>query len=61
MIELGQVFTNDYIAKFMVSLFSVGKDARILEPCFGRGAFLKALKQYDYTNVVGCEIDRGLF
>ena len=61
MVELGQIFTNDYIAKFMVSLFSIRRDARILEPCFGQGAFLRALKLYNYTNVVGCEIDTGLF
>ncbi len=59
--ELGQVFTNEYIAKFMVSLLDINKQSRILEPCFGSGAFLTALKQADYSNVIGYEIDGELF
>lgn len=43
--ELGQIFTNKYIANFMVSLFDLKKGAKILDPCFGTGVFLGALKK----------------
>lgn len=59
--DLGQVFTGEAVAEYMASLFSCGKDSRILEPCFGGGAFLKACKKSGYVNVDGCEIDADLF
>ena len=40
--DLGQVFTNKTVAEYMVSMFELGKDALILDPCFGAGAFLTA-------------------
>lgn len=60
--DLGQVFTDRIVANYMVSLFShhVSK-GRVLEPCFGGGAFLKACKEAGYKNVYGCEIDEGLY
>lgn len=60
--DLGQVFTNRIVANYMVSLFShrVSK-GRILEPCFGGGAFLRACKEAGYKHVYGCEIDERLY
>lgn len=55
--KLGQVFTKTSVAKFMVDLFDLPKDARILDPCFGDGVFIKALLQESFLNVVGYEID----
>lgn len=59
--DLGQVFTNRIVADYMVSLFSLNKTARIIDPCFGDGSFLSALKKNNYRNILGCEIDRNLF
>lgn len=59
--DLGQVFTNRIVADYMVSLFSLDKSARIIDPCFGNGSFLSALKKKNYKNVSGCEIDKTLF
>ena len=59
--DLGQVFTRKIIADYMVSLFSIDKSARILEPCFGLGVFLEACQKYGYTSLDGCEIDERLF
>lgn len=56
--DLGQVFTSTIIADYMVSLFSIKKDACILDPCFGGGAFLRALYKEAYINVTGIEIDK---
>lgn len=59
--DLGQVFTNRVVANYMVSLlFEVSND-RILDPCFGGGAFLEACKEAGYKNVYGCEIDEKLY
>ena len=55
--ELGQVFTSKVIAEYMVSLFSLDRGSKILDPCFGGGAFIEALLSAGYSNVVGCEID----
>ncbi len=59
--DLGQVFTGEIVAKYMAAQFSCKKDARILDPCFGGGAFLKACQDQGYINVDGCEIDEALF
>lgn len=59
--DLGQVFTVGKVADYMVKLLTVPKTASIIDPCFGGGAFLNALKKAEYTNVVGCEIDASLF
>ena len=59
---LGQYFTSKTIADFMVSLISPGRiGSRILDPGVGRGVFLEALKQRDYTNVNAFEIDEELY
>lgn len=59
--ELGQVFTNQLIADYMVSLFNVPKEATILEPCFGGGAFIDALQRASFSNIFGCELDDEWF
>lgn len=61
MMELGQIFTNKYIADYMVSLFDLKKEAKILDPCFGAGAFLRALKNAEFYNITGYEIDSTIF
>lgn len=59
--DLGQIFTTGNVASYMVNLFTIPKDARIIEPCFGEGAFLRALTDSGYSEVDGYEIDRKLF
>lgn len=59
--DLGQVFTTQEIAFFMVSQFNLNRNARILEPCFGTGAFLSACRDKGYTSIEGCEIDKELY
>ena len=61
MADLGQVFTRQVVALYMTSLFDLSKSATILDPCFGDGAFLRALQAHGFTNVFGCEIDKLLF
>lgn len=41
----------------MASLFSLPRGARVLDPCFGRGAFLAALAKVGKYEVEGAEID----
>ncbi len=59
--DLGQVFTKEIVADYMVSLFSLKEDAVFLDPCFGGGAFLSALDRMGKTKVTGYEIDDLLF
>lgn len=59
--DLGQVFTNENVAEYMVSLFNLNNTATILEPCFGAGAFLKACMNQGYNNVTGYELDETLY
>lgn len=58
--DLGQVFTNAIVANHMVSLFSLPKEASILDPCYGTGSFLEALRNNGFKNVTACEIDSDL-
>jgi adenine-specific DNA-methyltransferase len=59
--DLGQIFTEDTIARYMASLLDLEKKSSILDPCFGDGAFIEALLSYGFTNITGVEIDRSLF
>ncbi len=61
MAELGQIFTKGNVARYMVSLFDLPKQAAIMDPCFGAGSFLDALMEYEYSNVTACEMDTVLF
>lgn len=59
--ELGQYFTPENVADFMVGLIQgVARDAPVLEPACGEGVFLRALDRRGYRNLVGYEVDRGL-
>jgi hypothetical protein len=59
--DLGQVFTNRNIARFMASLFTLDANATMLDPCFGTGVFLEALDSLGFKNVTGYEIDSTLY
>lgn len=61
MADLGQVFTKGNVANYMVSLFDLPKQAKIIDPCYGVGSFLKALASSEYSNVTACEMDKVLF
>lgn len=61
MADLGQVFTKGNVARYMVSLFDLPKQAAIMDPCYGAGSFLDALLEYEYNNVTACEMDTTLF
>ena len=61
MIDLGQVFTKQDVAKYMVSLFTVDTNSVILDPCFGSGVFIQNLIEAGFINIDGYEIDPKLF
>jgi len=58
---LGQYFTKKEIVESVVDLLlkykKYSKDSRILEPSFGSGNFIDALKNRGFENIKGCEID----
>lgn len=58
--KFGQYFTIDTIARFMVSIISHKKDAKVVEPSCGEGVFLDELNSAGYVDVVGYEIDKTL-
>ncbi|MBY9017769.1 MAG: Eco57I restriction-modification methylase domain-containing protein [Candidatus Lokiarchaeota archaeon] len=68
--QLGQIFTPDYMAEFMVknvkSLYLVKQDikileeVKILEPSAGKGVFLKHLISEGFINITAYEIDQKL-
>ena len=55
--NLGQVYTKQAVADFMVKLFTITGNARVLDPCFGRGVFVKSLLANTEFVVDGVEID----
>lgn len=55
--NLGQVYTKQIVADFMVNLFTIGKNARVLDPCVGRGVFIDSLIDKGFTNLHAVEID----
>lgn len=61
MIDLGQIFTREDVAKYMISLFNIGINSKVLDPCFGSGNFIKQLLSLGFNNIDGYEIDRTLF
>lgn len=61
MMDLGQIFTNMTVARFMVSLFSIKETSCILDPCFGKGAFVDACVEKGFANITGYELDRNLY
>ncbi|MFW9781694.1 MAG: Eco57I restriction-modification methylase domain-containing protein [Candidatus Heimdallarchaeota archaeon] len=65
--SIGQIFTPEYIAEFMVKNvrkflpYSIKKDhMKVLEPCAGKGVFLKFLLQNRFKKITAYEIDRQL-
>lgn len=58
---LGQYFTKIEIVRDLVKLMLSHKhyknNINILEPSFGTGNFIKALKEKTFSNIDGCEID----
>ena len=59
--NLGQVYTKDIVADFMVGLLDLPKDAAIVDPCFGQGVFIRSLQKANYSNLTGIEIDPDTF
>jgi len=61
---LGQYFTKTEIVRDLVNLvlkYKKYKDnIKILEPSFGTGNFITALKEKGFLNIDGCEIDEEL-
>ncbi len=58
--QLGQYFTPDFVADFMVGLATAPKTGHILEPSSGHGVFLESLQRAGYKQAVGYEIDNTL-
>jgi len=72
--SIGQIFTPEYIAEFMVkNIVKLIKDQnlfknkqqslsnlRILEPSAGKGVFLKFLIEYKFSNITAYEMDINL-
>ena len=57
--NLGQYFTPNFLAEFMVRLITYKEPKRILEPAAGTGVFLQALEK-KYSNIIAIEIDQKL-
>lgn len=55
--NLGQVYTKEIVADFMVGLLDLPKSALIVDPCFGQGVFIRSLQKANYFNLTGIEID----
>jgi adenine-specific DNA-methyltransferase len=60
-VKLGFVETPLEIARLLVELASVGRDAFVLDTGCGRGVFLQALRERGYKNIYGIELDEELF
>jgi len=58
--KIGFVETPIEIASLMTKLSNVKKDSLILDTGSGKGIFLQALKNQNFTNVIGIEIDKEL-
>lgn len=59
--NLGQVYTKKTVADFMVRLFTIEGKARVLDPCFGRGVFVKSLLDNTEFIIDGVEIDKSSY
>lgn len=62
-LSLGQVFTPNILAKFMMNLLKkeIKEGDSILDPCIGPNTFFKHWKSDDFnTNLTGIELDKSL-
>lgn len=59
--NLGQVYTKRKVADYMVNLFTIANEARVLDPCFGGGIFVESLLENTSHNVLAVEIDKDSF
>ncbi|MFW9952895.1 MAG: Eco57I restriction-modification methylase domain-containing protein, partial [Candidatus Thorarchaeota archaeon] len=67
---LSQVFTPDYVAEFMVKNIKKNyfrfknienlRNVKVLEPCAGKGIFLKYLLKEGFDNITAYELDESL-
>jgi adenine-specific DNA-methyltransferase len=66
---IGQIFTPDYVAEFMVKncikfikrkRSNTSEDFKVLEPSVGEGIFLKYLKNNSFSNICAYEMDLSL-
>ncbi len=55
---LGQFYTSDEVADFMVNLSTKPKTSRVLESGFGEGIFIKSLINNGFLNIKGYDIDK---
>jgi hypothetical protein len=68
--QLSQIFTPDYVAEFMVknvkkhysALHNVENfdHVKVLEPCAGKGIFLKYILREGFTNITAYELDKTI-
>jgi adenine-specific DNA-methyltransferase len=67
--NIGQVFTPDYVAEFMVrncikfitrKNYNISEDFKVLEPSVGEGVFLNYLKKNSFSNIYAYEMDLSL-
>ena len=68
--KIGQYFTPDFIAKFMVKnaknyYFNINKaqtidNVKVLEPSAGKGVFLEAIMEEGFTDITSYELDTTL-
>ena len=61
MANLGQIFTKQSVADFMVEMFTLADNAKVLDPCIGGGAFVESLLKHTSYQIYGIEIDEALF
>ena len=59
--NLGQIYTKRVVADYIVGLFSLKGKARVLDPCFGHGVFIRSLLDKTDFFVDGVEIDKKSF
>ena len=66
--NIGQIFTPDYVAEYMVkNVFKIIENfsldiqkLKVLEPSVGKGIFLKFLLQNNFSNIIAYEMDTSL-
>jgi len=56
-VVLGQFYTSDEVADFMVDLSTKPRTAKVLDSGFGEGAFIKSLLKKGFEDIKGYDID----